>query len=85
MFPNPDDTPAILAQNAIHPAIPGFVRRELSLPEYVVVRRGVTMSRTAVPETAIHKNGYPDFTEYKVRLPEYGQMPPPAGDVVMTK
>ena len=82
MFPNPNDTPAVPPQNAIHPAVAGLVRCHLLFPERAVVGRGVAMFRAAMPETAVHEKCEPRFGKYEVRLSKHGLIPSPAGYAV---
>ncbi len=59
VIPNPDDAPAELAQDPVHPRSPRLVGREFLPPERPVPRRQPAMLRTPMPETSVNEDHHP--------------------------
>lgn len=85
VFPNPQHTPARLAQQAAFGAVSGRVSGNLCLPISAVVMRHPAVPAAAVPEAAVHKEGEAVFGKDEVRLPWHWTVPAPACDSVGAK
>jgi hypothetical protein len=67
MFPDPQHPPAGRPQSPRHQKIPRPVAGKFILPKRAVAFRLRCMPRTAVPETAVHKQSQPRPPENKIR------------------
>jgi hypothetical protein len=84
-FPDPQDRPAGCAQSARHGAVALRVPRKLRCPILDTGCRDATVSRTAVPETSIHKDRDLLLAKDEIRLPRQRRSASPAGDAMRTK
>ena len=66
-FPNPNHSPAVAPQCPRYAHVALLVHRKFPLPERGVGFGLGCVSRTAVPETAVHKNREPRLPENKIR------------------
>ena len=82
VFPNAEDAPAAAAQGAIDEQVALTIAPEFFTPEKGVAGGAAAMSRAAMPETTIHKEGHALSAENEVRFAEERLVPPPAGDAV---
>jgi hypothetical protein len=85
MLPDSHDTPSSRTQCPVHASISCLVGRQLPSPKGFVTDRFVGVPGAVVPETAIHKYGYLEACENKVRPAQNWVMPAPTGDALTAK
>jgi hypothetical protein len=69
MFPNAKHTPAAFSERLSNFAVTLRIAREFGRPKYHAGFRCPPVARTAMPETAVHKNREPRRVENEIRLP----------------
>ena len=85
VFPNAQHAPASSAKLVGYETVAGFVGGEFTPPERAVAGWGGRVLRTAVPETAVHKQREACLPEHEIRFAEHRRVTTPARDAVRSK
>ena len=78
MFPNPNNSPSLLAQCASDGPVPLGIASDLPLPVVLIGGGLAAVSRAAMPEAAIDKDRDSLSRETEIRGAENGILSPPA-------
>ena len=82
VFPNADNSPALLAQLTIYELVAGFVCVEFPFPEGAVGFRHGAMLRTKVPEASVNKHRNLFSMKNKIRFSKDPLFPPPTSNPI---